>query len=508
MRSKLARNAKQKISFFTGLAAALVGTFFFAVPTVFAQDCGPNAIMTCGFTSNSSFIKKVKANDDGHGHHDLQAIFAHYGLTSGDYNRFASSAVSGTVYKDGRIVVNGKTVARDVNSLGRTTLDGRHNKSVKIGGKTYYYGQTSRVFLSNSIPAKVLFNSNGEVEFTALTDCGNPVWGTPVKNSLKCQAIKKAAVSGKTDTFNFTTDVTKSGNATITKLVYTFSDDNSTIVKTSATSSATHTFKPGTWTVKVKVYASVPGGGTITSDCEMQVTVEPPTVPYFECVDLRSADPSGLKYVFTATARYGNGAKFNSGDFNFGDATAVQSVAAPANATTISAEHTYAKAGEYTASVTLKFTVNGVVKTDTCQVPVKTGTIATPECKPGIPVGDARCEVCQYNASLTKDDENCKAPCQYNPELSADDADCVAAATTLPNTGAGNVVALGAAALVGGFLFYRNRVFKKNKAAFEAAEYGASPLPLADPLATAEPLADTPVEPEAVRSSFRRRRQF
>lgn len=492
MRFKLARNARQKITFFGGLAVLLLAATAIIAPKAYAADCGPNAIMACGFTSSADFIKNVRANDDKNGK-DLQTIYDHFNLEKADYDRFVSTAKSGTVYKDGRIVVNGQTVTTSANSLGRTTLDGRHDKTKTIGSKTYYYGQTSRVFLSSSIPAKVMFDDNGEVEFAVLTDCGNPVWGTNVSSSAKCNSLKSQADTNTPGKYTFTTDASKTGNAVITKYVYDFGDGN-TVTKTSGSSSVPYTFTPGTHTVKVTVYATVPGGTVIKRTCETTITVVAPDVPV--CVSLVGPNPQGLKYTFTATAKYGTGTTFVSGDFDFGDGKTIAAVK-PTTPTTITIDHTYDKAGTYSVSAVLRFTVGGkTVTAAACNTLVRPNLPPVSECKPGVPVGDVRCNPCPYDASYSADDEdNCKE----------------AVTETLPNTGAGNIVAIGSAALVGGFLFYRQRVFRRHKAAFTAAENGVSPLPLADPLAPTDPLGDTPLEPteaQPVRSTFRRRRQF
>lgn len=506
MRVPFAKTASKKLAYFAGLSLLLLAVATVSwVPTIGAAEaeCGPNAVIYCGFTSSTQFVNKIKANIDQNGD-DLPTIFNYFGLQSSEHNRFVSTAKNGTVYKDGRVVVDGQTVMSNAKSLGRTTLGGRHDKSLKIGTETYYYGLTSRVFLSNSLPVKVMFDNKGEVELAVITTCGNPVWGTNVESSAKCDALKKAAVADKLGAYNFTTSASATGNAKITKYVYDFGDGKP-ITTTQGTKAVPHTFAPGTHKVKVTVYATVPGGGTVTSTCETMVTVEEPpkpkpepepVVPFYSCVAETGLAPEGLKYTFTAKAKYGNGATFVNADFNFGDGNTVSAVK-PTTADSVTAVHTFAKSGTYDVSVVLRFSVNGkMVLSDTCKWVVKPAAPPVPECRPGIPVGDARCEPCQYDASLPADDPRCV------PAVVTE---------TLPNTGAGNIIALSSAALVGGFLFYRHRAFQRNKAAFHAAENGTSPLPLADPLAPEDPLAHTPLEPEQqqpVRSTLRRRRPF
>lgn len=475
------------------LVATVVGS-----PKVFADDCGPNAIIYCGFNTNTQFINYLKDNKDNYPnnpHRDLQAVMNRFGLSTADYERFRTTAKSGTVYKSGsKVVVDGKTVMTDAKSLGRTTLDGRHDKSMKIGDKTYYYGDVSRVFNSSSIPAKVMFDSKGEAQFVVLTDCGNPVWGTPVKSSVKCKALNQEKVSGSNDTYNFTTSTATTGNATVTKCVYDFGDGTKPVTSTNCASKVKHTFAEGSFKVKVTVYATLPGGVTITDTCETAVTV---TKPYYECVELSGPAPVGFKYTFNASLKFGNGATPKSADFTFGDGSSATVQASSATATTISTSHAYAKAGTYSITAIVHFTLpdGQTVSANACSAVAKPSEPPVAECKPGIPVGDVRCNPCPTDSSITADNPKCTTP-----------------ATTLPNTGAGNVIAIGGAALVGGFLFYRQWMFKKHKREAYQAETGSSPLPLADPLAVSDPLAETPLEPEQPsqghHSTFRRRRQF
>lgn len=275
-------------------------------------------------------------------------------------------------------------------------------------------------------------------------------------------------------------------NATIDSFTYDFGDGSA---KVTTGDTAKHTYaKWGTY--KIVVIANFSGNGkSYTSACNTSITVEKPVA---KCQQLNGSRKD-LTYTFVATATTTEGAALLSGDFDFGDGKTATNQKAEGN--TVTVEHTYAKAGNYSAGVALKFTVDGATYTaETCRASVTPNQPPVPECKPGIPVGDKRCTPCQYDVNLTSDDTRCK------PQV-------LPATTTLPNTGAGNVVLLSLAALVGGFLFYRHRLFTKHKHAFESAEVGGLPLPLADPLSD-QPLDGTPLEGHAVRSTLRRRRQF
>lgn len=590
---------KTKSLFSVGILAFAMSAvgLFVSSPTVFARsmDCDNNAIMWCGFDTNSEFISKVSANDDGKGHRDLQAIYNHYGLSSSEYSAFQSKAKDGTMYRDGRVVVGDYTVMTGGKTLGRENFSG--SSAVSISGRTYYKGTPDVRWVpgTNSMPVKVMFNASGVAEIVVLTSCGNPVDGPETPSAAECKQLNMTPVAGKPNTYRFTATAAATGNAKITKYVYNFGDGSPEVTKTSPTDPVEHTYtKAGDMTAKLTVYASAPGGTTIVSTadtCKKKVTVAKPyyecvkldavlanpndkytyaytvtmksgngakfesatfdygdggkqtvttatgntvkaqhtykqpgdyvtqvslkfdgktvtsngckrpvTVvkPYYRCVrlDATMVDRATYMYRFVATMEYGNGAKFVSADFDFGDGKTTTGVKS-SSATTVTTDHAYGSAKQYSAAATLRFTVNDKpVSAPTCRTLVPdTGEPGTPECKPGIPEGDVRCN-----------------PCPYDPTIPGDDTErCVAPVTELPNTGAGNVIALGAVALVGGFLVYRHMLFQKHKRAYLAADQGNSPLPLADPLQPDNQLAATPLAEQQAqrrRMSLRRRRQF
>ena len=479
------------------LSAGVVGRL---APHAFAMypspECTTNAVVYCGFTSKSDFISKVQ-NGDGKGHKDLAALYAVFGFTSGDYSRFINDAKLGTVYKDGRVVVDGRTVATDAFSYGRLSKyhTGPNMRTISAGGTTFYgnYSTTSFAGVSN-FTAYVLFDSTGTPEFIVLDACGNPISATIVKSSVACNLLNATPVAGKQNTYDFTASATPSGFAGVTKYVYDFGDGSSQVTKSNGTDVVSHQYtKVGNFTAKVTVYATSPWGGEMsstTSSCQKPITV---VQPYYQCVQLGGAllDKDKYSYRFTTDMKYGNGAKFVSADFDFGDGKTATGVTST-DGKTVSTDHMYAKAGNYSVAAVLRFSVDGATVTaSTCRAMVTPTAPPVPECKPGIPVGDIRC-----------------TPCQYDTSLPADDVRCVAPVTSLPNTGAGNVIALGTTALIGGFLWYRHLLFRRHKRAYLAAEIGASPLPLGNPLESDSPLAGTPVQPVAPKRRSLRRRQF
>jgi hypothetical protein len=494
---------KTKLTFLTGLAVAIFGLFAVstvAVQKVSAADCDSNAIIYCGFSSTSDFINKVRANDSGNGHHDLQSVYAHQffsgqNLTSSMYSDFAAHAVSGTAYRNGTIKLsNGQTVATGTSSIGReASFQGSNPKSYPVGSTTYFGNTNDKAFASDGLPVYVLFDSTGTMQFAVLKSCGNPVFGPPVKTSASCNSLQKTAVAGQLNTYDFTASANTAGNASVSKLVYNFGDGSAARVVTSNFGQAVrHQYtKAGTFTATVTVFADLPGHPNTqlpaVSMCAKTITV---VLPVFNCVALTPTelDKSKFTFRFVVTARASGGATFVSTTYTLGDGV---TKVVKANGLTTTLDYTYANPGNYNVSARLFFLVNGktVPAPHECTASVSPTAPPVSTCKPGIPVGDKRCEVCKFDSSLPVD----------SPE-------CIAPQGELPNTGAGNTIAIFAAVVIGGFLIYRQLLFRRHKAAFLAAQQGTSPLPLGDALNDAAPLRDTPLEPK--RKSFRRNRPF
>lgn len=143
-----------------------------------AESClsndSENDIMRCGATDRSNFITKLRTNTPG----DLQAIYAQYGLSSSDYDRFASEAKSGKSDPNGTIIVNGTVIATGAHSLGRKEKKDSSgvvfSSPVTINGVTYHESPIGKVTKYQN-DVMVLFDSNNEVQFVVMNLCGNPV---------------------------------------------------------------------------------------------------------------------------------------------------------------------------------------------------------------------------------------------------------------------------------------------------------------------------------------------
>jgi PKD domain len=352
----------------TILSAAVIGLGIFGFANVSAgtiQDCKWNSIIKCGEPSASSFISQVRTNSDKNGHHDLQAIYSHFGLEPGDYDKFVTSSRPGMAYQNGTIVVDGQTVATNAWSIGRQHFS--YATSYKIGGTTYYKAYDKQVLLQN-LPVMVMFNSKGQMQFAVMNACGNPAKGNIVTPKYSCNLLHKSSVNGQANTYDFWTSASASNNAKVTKVVYDFGDGSSTVTESSLSKKVRHTYvKPGTWTARVTVYVSLPGKQTTTvtsANCETQITV---AQPFFQCVSLTpyTVDKEKREYRFIVTTKQGNGATLKDASFNFGDNNSTNNVA-PSNENTVETDHTYSQDGTFAITATVNFNTPSGVQSDSC----------------------------------------------------------------------------------------------------------------------------------------------
>lgn len=343
------------------------------------RDNSANSIIQGGALTPQEFIEKARANNPN----DLQPIFSSYGLTPAEYDRFMQTAKMGTAYKDGRVVVDGQVVATDARSIGREKKPYSTTRSIAgVSGTQYYESRHQDVFVPDAIPIMVMFDQRGQYEFGVLTACANPVRATPVRPVQRCDALQRTAVSGAANTYDFSTRATAGNGSTISRVVYDFGDGSATETRTNPTETVRHTYsQPGTYQAKVTVYVTLPGGQespVTSSTCVSTVTVPKPVQPtakpaaVYNCTGLRSSRPANstnnLQYTFTATVTRQN-ATLAYADFDFGDGITQRVTPAQPTDTEISATHTYAQNGTYTARATTYFTAaNGTTTQGTTSV--------------------------------------------------------------------------------------------------------------------------------------------
>lgn len=272
----------KKPGIFSGILAVFAASLLFAPVTLAAEprDCDDNAIIKCGALTQSELKQDYDANTTG----DIKAVFSHYGITETDMAAI-SSAKMGRVHKDGRIVVDGETVATGAKTVGRHNMSG--SAAVTIGGNTFYERSPSVSFNSDSLSAIVIMK-NGVFHRAIITSCGNPVVATPTPKpeppkpapAYSCESLTARKISR--NEYQFTTDASASNGAAISRYVVDFGDGS-----TSDTSNKTitHTYAEAKdYTIKATVYAKVGNQEVVVSDakghCVVKINVAVEPCPY------------------------------------------------------------------------------------------------------------------------------------------------------------------------------------------------------------------------------------
>lgn len=435
---------KMKKKFYASLAALVVvlsgiltfnifnGESLAALP----RDCDSNSIINCGAVNQGELTSKYKANATG----DLPAIYNHYGISSG---MIAAGAPMGEVHKDGRVTLNGETVATGASSIGRKNIFSG-STTMNIGGRTYYNTPNSRAFASESIAAYIFLDKNGEFIAAILTSCGNPVSAVKVPKkpapAYKCDGL--AATDISREEYRFTAAASASNGATISGYTFDFGDGKT---QTSTGKTISHTYdKPGEYTAKVTANVTVDGQAKTATGPQCQVKVTVSKNPTYKCTSLtaRTIKLEDRSYAFDLTYDVTGGASLVSVDYQFGDGQGRENVSAEEAK---SVTHSYAKAGTYTTTATLHFSIGGKVVDEKCEVSISTSP-----------------EVCALNPSLPKDDERC-APCPIpgKEQFPKDSPECVTPPVAeLPHTGPMDFVGagLGLGSLVAaGYYWYVSR---------------------------------------------------
>jgi hypothetical protein len=250
------------------------------------RDCEANSIMWCGAYTKGEFDNKLR-NGDGHNNAaNLQKIYLHEGRGFTQSAFDSGSTVDGTVFKDGRVVVNGKVGGTGARTIGRDFMTG----SVKSGG--VWERPTSTSFASDSIPAWVNM-SGGTMHWFVVKSCGNMGRGTavaqtpaPVKPTLaptplrtttplsfSCVSISVTQPDkvNKPNRFRFTVTPNTSGGVAVSGSRFDFSDIGTV---DSPTVSIDRDLNAGS-SIKVDGHVKTTAGITATTAaCSTSVTVQ------------------------------------------------------------------------------------------------------------------------------------------------------------------------------------------------------------------------------------------
>lgn len=355
--------------FYASLAALTVGLAGFLLFNIMngtsnatlPRDCDNNSIIYCGAITPSELADRYNANKTG----DLKTIYHSYGLSDYEMTHAGTVAKMGEAHRDGRITVNGETVATDLTSIGRQMLYANRTK-VKIGDKYYYEGSPEYSYAKGveSIVVYVFFDNNGNFKAAVMTSCGNPVHAHPKpKPEFACNALTADKIS-RTDR-KFTATASAKNGATVASYTYDFGDGAK---KTTTATSISHTYAPGTYTAKL--YANITLNGKTTpvtaASCTVPITVEqaPPT-PEYTCNSL-TVTPIDRTHFKFATDYTVTNATFKSVSYVIRNANGDQL----ANIT----GDTYAQdtPGTYSVQAYVTVDVNGQQKTvtsDSCKQP-------------------------------------------------------------------------------------------------------------------------------------------
>jgi hypothetical protein len=429
--NRLKRASSKKLAVGTAFAVALVAAASLGFATkqftsaAIVKDCDDNAIMRCGADDNAKFISNVKTNNKAvKTQTDLAGLYDHYGLSASDYARFQSTAQAGTVYSDGTVKVNNQTVLTGAISMGRQSFGNPARKATVVNGKTYYSSplKTSLAKGVSSLPVMVMFDAKGQVEFIAMNACGNPVWGTKTTPEYSCKMLNQKAVTGQTNTYEYTTTLGALKNTSLNKLVYDFGDGSDKVTTTSATQVVKHTFTKSS-TVTVTAYFNLPGkqvvAATVVADCKKAVKVTPPPAPFYACVTLTAVAKNEDKTEFRVTLKtnQGNGATLKDADFTYDGSVTTTGVVTKDTDGNIYKDFTVAKDGkQHKVSAKANFNVASAVQSKTCEVTFEAGK--TPMCtvpgKESFPADSPECAYCTVpgHENLPKDSDQCYERCE------------------------------------------------------------------------------------------------
>jgi hypothetical protein len=288
----------------------------------------------------------------------------------------------------------------DAWSIGRSKF--WYSTNYSINGHTYYKSMDTQVLLSD-LPVMVMFDENGVAEFAAMNACGNPVGGNKRTPSAECKALNKVAIDGKENTYKFNASVSTDqfGLAKVTELNYYYNDGSGDKLFATTTNADDFT-KEITFTkavtVTVKVTVSLPGKQTkVITDltlCTKKIGVVKKEVLHV-CEALVATSSDNVTFRFTVHTKQSDGVTVKSADFTEGGTT-INGVAQKDSDGNIFREYTFNDFDKHTVTASkVTFVVDGqdvgvITPEGDCQASVTRNK--TPECKPGIPVGDSRCQ--------------------------------------------------------------------------------------------------------------------
>ena len=383
---------KSKRLWVATLAVAIVGGVSALVNNQSsAAGCSTNDIMPCGASGPSNFITKLERNNPS----DMDNIYANwrYDLPKSQYEEFEKYAKAGKINPDnGNVTVGGKTIGYDGLSLGRNPKSS--SVKITIDDKAYYQSHIkdlTRYFND----AMVLFDSKGNVQTVIMNICGNPIRVTPNDPKYACKALTVTPTDNP-NMFKFSSSVSASNGASVTKVVYDFGD-GTTKTETSPSTVVSHTYATaGTYNAKVTAYVKTTFGRgefpiTVTADCKKTITIKEVPAPKIEVqkkVDGVEHKTVGVNTEFTYQVNVKN-----TGNVDLVDVVVTDE--APAGVTFLSASAGTIVNGEWKVTIALLKKDESRDFTITAKVPTLiAGTIKNTVCvdTPTIPGSPDDCD--------------------------------------------------------------------------------------------------------------------
>ncbi len=155
-----------------------------------SNNCDKVNIVYCGLDSDyiTSFKSYYTKNVSGHkasptvqkDYTDLKTVYNWAGVTPAAVSGMTSANTKvGTLYRDGRIVVDGKTVGTDAWVSARFTNGAGFTQ---IAGNVYARKTTTS--FENPSAKVIVYMQNDQMVFAVMTDCANAVKATPVKKTV------------------------------------------------------------------------------------------------------------------------------------------------------------------------------------------------------------------------------------------------------------------------------------------------------------------------------------
>jgi hypothetical protein len=296
------------------------------------------------------------------------------------------------------------------------------------------------------VTVKVKINNSYYKETTSKS-CAVPV--TVTAPSYACTSL--ALIDQKKNTVTLKASATASNGAEVTGYNYDFGDGET---KDNASATETHTYeKAGEYTAKVAAVVTIDGKETKEvsgENCEVKIVVKEEAKYACKQLTVEQIDRTNFKFDTEYTAEH---ADFKSLEYVIrnADGDEIARVAGP--------DYTQETAGTYSVQAYVTFTVDGKDETVTDENCMDEFTVNPEECKPGIPVGDERCEEQEEcKPGIPVGDERCEDECK--PGVPEGDEKCEELPAELPTTGPaetiGGIIGLGSL-VAAGYYWYASR---------------------------------------------------